>query len=184
VEHSRPFPTQNTKQQSLSLHSLSLNTSPSISRATHSAAARRPHPASLPAGALPTPQSRLIPSPPPHPQAPNRLFFAYPSDWPDDRRRERWTPVSRGPARLRLGFAVDLSAVGAAARPGHQGLLFAIPVTGRLQGCRRARAPAHRRRLRGVSWQQVSLDAAVSAASEGPAPTPQFSRTSLIDIKV
>jgi hypothetical protein len=47
---------------------------PSISRATHSAAARRPHPASLPAGALPTPQSRLIPSPPPHPQAPNRLF--------------------------------------------------------------------------------------------------------------
>jgi hypothetical protein len=37
-------------------------------------APRRPHPASLPAGAAPSPQPRIILSPPPHPPAPNRDF--------------------------------------------------------------------------------------------------------------
>jgi hypothetical protein len=77
--------------------------------------------------------------------------LTYPSHCPAGLRRGRRAPVSRGLARLRLGLAVDLSAVGAAAHPRHQGLLLAIPVTGRLQGRRRARAASRRRRLRGIS---------------------------------
>jgi hypothetical protein len=50
-----------------------------------------------------------------------------------------------------LPAGVDLPAVGASARPRRQGLRLAIPVTGRLQGRRHARAAAHRRRIHGVS---------------------------------
>jgi hypothetical protein len=44
--------------------------------------------------------------------------------------------------------------MGAAARQQHQGLLLSIPVTCRLQGRRRAPAPAHGRHLRGVTRRQ------------------------------
>jgi hypothetical protein len=51
-------------------------------------------------------------------------------------------------------------------------------VTGRLQGRRRGRASAHRRLIHGSpDGREETLDAAVSAAAKGPAPTPQYSRT-------
>jgi hypothetical protein len=164
----------------------------SLSRATHSAAARRSwspaplrsHPALLPAGTAPSPHPRLIPALPPHPRALNRKFLltlatAVPADVLDD------GPLSRA---VRLDSGWDLTSIYRPRDPlfvhGIKDRSWPSPVTGRLQVRRRARAPVHRRRLRGVSQRQVSLDADVSAASACPAPTPQFSRTSSIDSKV
>jgi hypothetical protein len=125
----------------------------SLSRATHSAAARRscplrPHPASLPAGTAPSPPHPLIPSPPPHPPALNHEFLrtlptgGLPAGVEDD------GPLSRA-VRLASGWALPASY-----RPWDPLLVHGIDdrswtslVTGRLQGRRCERAPASSRGL-------------------------------------
>jgi hypothetical protein len=126
-----------------SLPSSDLNPTKNTKRSTPTAP-RRPHPhPSL------SPQPWLIPSPPPHPQAPNRDFLlTLATGLPAGFDRGRRGLLSHRPARLRLGLAVDLPPVGAAYRQRQQGPLLAIP------GRRRARAPAYRRRLRGVTRRQ------------------------------
>jgi hypothetical protein len=111
---------------------------------------------------------------------PKSRIFAYPTNWrPAGRHRGRRAPISRDSARLRLGLAVDSPAMGSPARPRHQGPLLAIPGH-RLP----ARWPP--RTSSGVFAESPDLieplDADVSAASACPAPTPQFSRTSSVDI--
>jgi hypothetical protein len=118
--------TENTKRQSVSLRPLD----PISSRATHTAADRR----SCPSPATPTlaacrrntasSSSAQFLAAATSPGSQSRIF-AYPRNWPAGRRRGR-----RAPVRLASGFALPsiLSAVGAAARPRHQGPLLAIPV--------------------------------------------------------
>jgi hypothetical protein len=137
---------ENTKRQSPSLPSLSLSL-----WATHNTADLRscPSPAnppSLPAGEAPHPHPRLIPSPSPHPPDLNLEFlltletgllagveddwprFGSPPGLPCHRFYRPWEPL----------LAHDI-----------KDLSWISPVTGRLYGRRRARAPAHRRHIRG-----------------------------------
>jgi hypothetical protein len=68
-------------------------------------AVRRPHPASLPAGAVPSPPPRLIASPPPRPGALNPEFsLTLAIGLSAGRHRGQRAPVSRGSARLCLGI--------------------------------------------------------------------------------
>jgi hypothetical protein len=165
-------------------HPESLSPEPPTAPPLAAPAPHRPHPTSHPAGKAPSPHPRIISSPPPHTRALNREFpltlaTGLPAGVLDD------SPLSRA---VRLDSGWDLTSIYRPRDPlfvhGIKDRSWPSPVTGRLQVRRRARAPVHRRRLRGVSQRQVSLDADVSAASACPAPTPQFSRTSSIDSKV
>jgi hypothetical protein len=119
----------------------------------------------MPTGIAPSPHPRRAPS----------------NWWPAGRRLGRLAPVSRGSARLRLGLAVNLPAVGDAARLRHQGPLLAIP------GHRPPARSPPRATCGTPPASSRGLPTAVGipcAASQGPARAYPSVQQHLVDIKV